>query len=62
MYLPQLVKHTAHMCGTIVFTVQMLLHHFFFLENEKVPDYKTVSIKNDVNVKDFYNVEDRLGA
>lgn len=32
------------------------------LENEKEPDYKTVSIKTDVNVKDIYNVEDRLGA
>ncbi|XP_017213228.2 myosin light chain kinase, smooth muscle isoform X3 [Danio rerio] len=31
-------------------------------ESEKVPDYRNVTIKTDVKVKDFYDVEDRLGT
>ncbi|TRY93441.1 hypothetical protein DNTS_005742 [Danionella cerebrum] len=31
-------------------------------ESEKVPDYRTVTIKTDVKVKDLYDVDDRLGT
>lgn len=61
MYLPQLVAYSSYVRDHCIHSTNVA-SSFFFLENEKVPDYKTVSIKNDVNVKDFYNVEDRLGA
>lgn len=36
--------------------------HSLSSESEKEPDYRSVTIRTDVKVKDLYDVEDRLGT
>lgn len=38
------------------------IHSLSFLESEKEPDYRNVTIRTDVKVKDLYDVQDRLGT
>lgn len=35
---------------------------FFVVNSEKEPDYRDVTIRTDVKVKELYDVEERLGT
>ncbi len=39
-----------------------LIHSVHFTDEEKEPEYRDVVIKKDCSVKDFYDIEDRLGT
>lgn len=34
----------------------------FIVDSEKEPDYRDVTIRTDVKVKELYDVEERLGT